>query len=275
MPLWLLYRISDIFYIFIYHVVGYRKNVVWANLKNSFPEKSDAELTAVMRRFYAYFCDLLLETIKTLTISEKELRQMMTFSGKPVFERYVTENRNLVLVLGHFGNWEICGGRFSIEKLHHLFVIYHPLKNEWFDRLVYHMRTRHGTGLYPMNSALKGMLKDRNELNATAFVADQAASPYHSYWLTFLHQDTPVFRGAENIAKKLDYAVLYVSITRQKRGQYDLSAIPVSDNPKSEPDGEITRRFTAMLEEDIKKQPEIWLWTHRRWKHRRPVEIEN
>jgi KDO2-lipid IV(A) lauroyltransferase len=271
LPFPLLYLLSDGIYVLIYKVLGYRKEVVMNNLRNSFPEKDEAELKAIASKFYQWFCDLTLETLKTLTISPEEVRKRVEFKGKDILQQYAREKRSVILVLGHYGNWELAGARYSQERdIPQLHVIYHPLANARFDRLMHHMRTRHGTKLYTMRETSKAMIRDRDLLTATAFIADQTPSPERAYWMTFLNQDTPVFQGTEGLARKLDKPVIYISITRPERGYYCMSMETLVADPTRTTDGEITEVHTRRLERDIRKYPELWLWTHRRWKHKRP-----
>lgn len=272
LPFPLLYLLSDVLYLVIYRIVGYRRKVVMTNLRNSFPEKEQAELNAIERRFYAWFCDLVLETLKTLTIGPEALRKRVSFEGIDLLRGYAREGRSIIIVLGHFGNWELAGARYSLEKdIPRLFVIYHPLQNKHFDRLLYRMRTRHGTGLYTMKETSRAMIRDRHLNTATAFIADQTPSPEKAYWTRFLGQDTPVFLGAEALSRKLDYPIVYLSINRPRRGHYTMTAEPLVKDPSGMPEGAITESHTRRLEEDIRKYPDLWLWTHRRWKHQRPT----
>ena len=198
----------------------------------------------------------------------------MEFRGKAILQQYAREKRSVILVLGHYGNWELAGARYSQERdIPQLHVIYHPLANARFDRLMHHMRTRHGTKLYTMRETSKAMIRDRDLLTATAFIADQTPSPERAYWMTFLNQDTPVFQGTEALAKKLNKPVIYISITRPERGYYCMSMETLVDDPTRTRDGEITEVHTRRLEQDIRKYPELWLWTHRRWKHKRPSTV--
>lgn len=269
LPFWVLQRISDGIYIVVYNLLGYRKKVVFQNLKNSFPEKSEEELKVIQKKFYKYFCDLILETLKTLTISPSSLSKHVTFEDLEVFKKYNETKQSIIIVMGHFGNWELGGARFALEPYHKLYVIYHPLANKNFDQLVYRMRTRLGNGLYAMKNAIRGMIENRDNLTATAFIADQTPSARGAYWTTFMHQDTPIFTGAGKIAKKLNYPVVYISIDRIKRGYYHVSVEDIIPDPSKMTVEEISEKYTQRLEEDIKRKPEIWLWSHRRWKHKR------
>ena len=270
LPFWLLYRVSDLMFLLVYRVLGYRKSVVTTNLERSFPEKSTDEIRTIRRDFYRYFCDLSLETIKTLTISPSALDRHFSCGDMSAFERYYAEKQSVIIVMGHLGNWELCGAYFSQLPLHHLYVLYHPLSNTYFDGLFYRMRTRHGTGLYPMKSAFRGMVKNRRELTATAFIADQTPPPSSAHWMTFLNQDTAVFKGTETIAGKLDYPVIYLSVIREKRGHYRINSEVLAEHPGELPENSLTELHTRRLEQDIIAHPETWLWSHRRWKHQRP-----
>lgn len=272
LPFPLLYLLSDVVYYLLYYVMGYRKKVVMQNLRNSFPEKSEKEILILSRQFYRYFCDLLLETFKTLSISPKTMLKhcWLDPDSLNLFHQLAAENQSIMVVMGHQGNWEWAGNSFSLYGGHQLYVIYHPLSNKYFNGLVYKMRTRFGTRLIAMKDTMRDMLNNRSHLSATAFIADQTPLPDRAYWMNFLNQDTPVFLGIEKIALKIQYPVIYVSIKRVKRGYYAMHAERIelpsaSDNRL----GKLTELHAGKLEADIRKQPETWLWTHRRWKHKR------
>lgn len=271
LPFPLLYRVSDVVFVLVFHVARYRRGVVRANLRNSFPGKSAAELARIEHDFYRWFCDLLLETLKTLTISPKSVVRRVHVEGEQVLRKHFDQRHSVVLVMGHWGNWELAGARFSQLGLHRLNVIYHPLHNRHFNRLIVHMRTRLGNGLYPMAETMKCMLRDRDQVTCTAFIADQTPPPERAYWTSFLEQDTPVFWGTEKIAAKLGYPIVYVGIDRPRRGHYLMRFEELVGDPKGLPEGAISELHTRRLEQDIRRRPAIWLWTHRRWKHGRPM----
>ncbi|MFD2886980.1 lysophospholipid acyltransferase family protein [Chitinophaga cymbidii] len=271
LPFPLLYLLSDVFFCLLYYVVGYRKKVVRQNLANAFPEKTAAEREKIRRDFYRYFCDLFLETFKTLTISKSAMIKhcALTEESVALFTRLHAEGKSVVLVMGHKGNWEWAGNTFSILCPQQLYVVYHPLANKHYNGLMYRMRTRFGTKLIAMQETFREMVKLKGEINATALIADQSPRPDNAQWLTFLQQDTPVFTGTERIASKMNYPVVYVSVTRIKRGYYTVSAEVLVESPALEPPGNVTALHTARLEADIVRQPATWLWSHRRWKHKR------
>jgi KDO2-lipid IV(A) lauroyltransferase len=271
LPFPIFYLLSDGICFLLYRIIGYRKTVVYDNLKNSFPEKTQEELKEIERKFYHYLCDLFLETLKTLTISKKEAikRCSLNENTKTIFNQLHDKKQSCILVMGHYGNWEWAGNSFSLLNPQQLYVIYHPLSNKHFDKLMYDMRSRFGTKLYAMKDTLREMIRNRNEINATAFIADQTPSPEGAYWTTFLNQDTPVFWGTEKIAQKLNYPVVYVTVNLLKRGYYEVNAEYLVTEPKNTSEGEISELHTRKLEMDIIAQPEIWLWSHRRWKYKR------
>lgn len=226
--------------------------------------------------FYKYLTDLFLETFKTLTVSKQMMLKHCYFDDEALrlFKKLSAENRSIIIVLGHQGNWEWAGNTVSLLLDHQLYVIYHPLKNQKFNNLIRRMRMTFGTKLIAMRDTYKDMLNTRDELNATAFIADQTPSNLQgAYWTTFLNQDTPVFKGTEVIAKKIGYPVVYANVKRIKRGYYVMSAEMLVEDPKQTADGQISETHTRRLERDIIAQPETWLWSHRRWKHKRPADL--
>ena len=271
LPFRLLYMLSAMLEFILFRVIGYRLNVIRTNLRNSFPEKSSMEVKQIELDFRAWFCDLMLETIKTLNITPRALERRIAVEGADVLKAYFEKGISVILVMGHWGNWELGGARFSQLPYHKLNVIYHPLEEPHFDRLFIRMRTRLGNGLYPMNETVKCMLRDRGQVTATAFIADQTPSPQQAYWTSFMNQATPVFRGTETIAKKLELPIIYLGIDRPSRGRYVMRFELLVADPKGTPEGVISDLHTRRLEADIRKRPAIWLWTHRRWKHQPPA----
>ena len=272
LPFWLLYRISDLIYLIIYYIAGYRKKIVLMNLRNSFPEKSEKEILEVSKKFYTFFCDWMLEMIKTITISKSSSIERCHFTDSSLLEKYYQENKKIILVTGHLGNFEMGAAEMAFNSNYKLYVVFKPLSNKYFDQLIKHKRMRFGNKVISMKSTFKTMLnlKDNSELSATVFISDQTPSPKNAYWTSFLNQDTPVFWGTETIARKLNYPIIYISITQTKRGYYEITPELLCENPADTTKGEISEMHIRRLEIDIRRQPEIWLWSHRRWKHKRP-----
>lgn len=272
-PFWLLYGISNLLFLLLYYVIGYRKKVVFQNLRNSFPHKSDKEISKISRSYYRYFCDLSLETFKTLTISRKSAlkRCYLTPDAVELFNNYYEQKKSTIIVMGHLGNWEWGGNAFALQCKQQLYIIYHPLQNTYFNKLIIHIRTRFGNKLIKMNDTFKQMTKNKGLCTATAFIADQTPPPESAYWTTFLNQDTPVFKGTEIMAVRFNYPLIFINIVRVKRGYYEIKVEKQIEQPAQTNDGDISEWHTKTLEEAIKLQPETWLWSHRRWKHKKPA----
>lgn len=277
LPFWLLYRLSDLLYVVTYLLVGYRKKVVTENLINSFPEKSKDEIVKIRSEFYKHFCDVIVETIKLLTMSEKTFKKRCSMSDVAVhnFMQYLGNGQTAVGIAGHCSNWEWTGVVIQVYLNKQSIGVYHPLANKNFDSLVYHLRSRFGGDLIPMKQLLKHILslKQQNIHKLVGLLADQTPPPESAYWTKFLNQDTPVFNGPEKISKKFNYPIVYLTAKKIKRGYYQYDSKVLVHDPKSHPDGEISEIHTKFLEAKIKEQPSYWLWSHRRWKHKRPINI--
>ena len=270
LPFRVLYILSNVFYVLVYRLIGYRKQLVTENLHNAFPEKSADEIKQIRSDFYHYLCDVSLETVKTLSISPATLEKHIKLEGMSIYEHFHQQQKSVIIVTGHLGSWELAGNHFSMQLPHQFYGLYHPLTNQYYDRFFIRMRTRFGLKLYPMKNAYRSMIRNRNELTATAFIADQTPTPQNAYWMTFMNQDTAVFKGTETIARKLDYPVIYVSVIREKRGHHVLRSELLVEHPGELAENKLTELHTTRLEQDIIKYPETWLWSHRRWKHKRP-----
>lgn len=274
LPFSVMYLLSDFFYVIIYKVLGYRKQVVMTNLRNAFPNKTEQELNKLAAKYYSFLCDVSLETFKVLTMSADDMIKRCSFTDEALelLNSFAKRDKSIILTMGHLGNWEWSGSSFSIQGKQQLNVIYHPLTNKHFDNFLYNMRSRFGTGLIAMDNVFKAMVRNRNKTTITGFIADQTPPPDNAYWMDFLNQDTPVFKGTELIAKKLNYPVVYAAVKRVKRGYYKIFIEQLVETPKDTTDGEITRLHTKRLEKDIIELPETWIWSHRRWKHKRDKE---
>lgn len=269
LPFPLLYAFSDFACFFLRDVFGYRRQVIEGNMRNSFPEKTEKEIRVLANEYYRYLCDLILETLKTLTMSEKEAKERCAYDMPDWLKKYHEEGRNIIIVMGHYGNWEWGGPGFALHTPYQLVVIYRPLSNPYFERMMTRMRTKFNTRIVPVANVLRDMVASRKQVAATAFIADQTASPETAYWTTFLHQETAVFTGPEKIAKKFDYPVVYVHIEREKRGYYRIHTELLFEKPSQTEDNEILEAFTRKLEREIQHAPPYWLWSHKRWKHKR------
>lgn len=269
LPFRVLYLISDFLYLVVYHGFGYRKKVVISNLKNAFPEKSEFEILQITKRFYRYFCDLVVETIRKSGMTNAEVLRHSPIVNCPEVEAIFEKQGSAVFMMGHYGNWEWASNHFSLIGKMKLVAIYKTLSNKGFDNWMFQMRSKFGVVPVKMENTLREVVARKNQPTAFAFVADQTPIPPISLWLPFLNQDTAVFTGAEKIARKTGLPVFFVTVRREKRGKYVIGQELLSADPKALPENELTHLFFQRLEREILANPEFWLWSHRRWKHQR------
>jgi len=270
LPYKLIFLISDILYVIAYYLVGYRKTIVFNNLRSSFPEKSEKEIKIIAKKFYHNLCDFIFELIKANYLSFNRLTKTFNYTNIDLINKYYDQGRSILYVGGHIPNWEISGMLLPKLIKHEVIAVYLPLSNNMFDKIMINLRSRFGVKMVSSSQSLRRFIENRKKLTLNLMVADQ--SPIKSeihYWTNFLNQDTPIFLGVERIAKKMNYVVVYTRIQRIKRGNYEVSFIPVTENPKETKEFEITEKHTKLLEETIKMYPDNWLWSHRRWKHKR------
>jgi KDO2-lipid IV(A) lauroyltransferase len=253
----------------MYRIIGYRKEVVFSNLKNSFPDKSEQELKHIMSAFYSHFCDIIMEGVKGFTISEKQLRKRLVIKNPEISNYFADKGQSIIFVGGHYNNWEICAQAFAMYSNHKCIGIYKPLSNAFINDKIYTSRSKYGMDLISMKQTKKSF-EEGNQAKAIVFGSDQnPANPKRAHWVNFLNQDTGVLFGVERYAKEYNWPVVFVSISKVKRGHYEVEYSLVTDKPNEEPHGKITEDFTKRLEQDIINQPQYWLWSHKRWKHKR------
>ena len=269
LPYPLLYLISDIFCLIMYRVIGYRKEVVFTNLKNSFPDKGEQELKQIMSGFYRHLSDITMESIKGFTISEKQLRKRLVIKNPEFSNYFADKGQSIIFVGGHYNNWEICAQAFAMYSNHKCIGIYKPLSNAFINDKIYTSRSKYGMHLISMMQTKKSF-EEGTQAKAIVFGSDQnPANPKRAHWVQFLNQDTGVLFGVERYAKEYNWPVVFVSISKVKRGHYEVEYALITDSPTEQPHGKITEDFTKRLEQDIINQPQYWLWSHKRWKHKR------
>lgn len=270
LPLSLLYVLADAMYSVVFHLAGFRKKVVWNNLRNAFPDQSPAELKAVMKAFYRHFCDLIVESIRMISIPEEEARRRCPFRNPEVLEAHYRAGKSVILTAGHYNSWEWMAMVFDVQAPHQTIAVYSPLSNSFFDRVLKASRGKFGTTLVPKNDIGDFIKQQRDQLNLYILVADQ--SPTYAkkvYWTKFLNQETAVASGPEKLAKLFDMPVVFCHVYKLRRGYYEVVLEDVEPRPKDAPHGSITQAHVRLLEKDIMAAPQYWLWTHRRWKRRR------
>src|SRR5258706_1547556 len=270
LPERVMYAFSDAFYFIYYHWLGYRKKVVVGNLKKSLPEKTDAEIKKIMKKFYRHFCDIFLEGIKTFTASEKYITDRVQVVNGELLENYYHQNRSVILATGHYANWEWPALAFIRHSSHHALGIYKPVSNKFFDKKLQQTRSKFGLTLMAIREVAKYFEEHKTIACSYGFIFDQSPSnPDKGHWVTFLNQNTVVLTGVERYARQYDFPVIYGKITKQKRGMYRIEYELVTDTPQQTRNGEITEAIMRINEKLILAAPEFYLWTHRRWKYKR------
>ena len=272
LPFCVLYALSDIAYLLIYKLIGYRRTVVRNNLTTSFPEKDIDEIKDIERKFYHWFCDYFFEAIKLLSISNRELNRRLLVLNPEVHEQWFLKGRNNAAFLGHYCNWEWLSrvGK-DMNQERRLCLIYDPLHSKPFDNLFLKIRTYPPTGVpTPKRDILRQLLEWKRQgiFSMSGYIADQAPKWQNIHlWIPFLnHPHSPVFTGAERIARKMNNVIYYAKMSRPRRGYYEMEYVLITDDPNSMAECDITRRFFNLLEESIRNRPEFYLWTHNRWK---------
>ena len=250
-------------------MIRYRRDVVSTNLKNSFPDRSEAERRQIERRYYRYMADLMMETIKMITVSEASLRKRMKPTNPELVDHYFKQGRSIIAAAGHYCNWEMAALAFGLLTTEKRIIVYKPQTNEVFNDMFNRVRARFGAILVAMRQTLRTMIALKNELTFSVLVSDQTPN-YHeiNYFTTFLNQPTAVFLGIEKLAKLIDAVVIFYRIDRVKRGYYTYTLVPLIEQPKQAAEHEITEAHVHYLEKMIQENPQYWLWSHRRWKYK-------
>jgi len=268
LPMPVLYLKSDFLYFIIFHIIGYRKKVVYRNLQNAFPDKDKDEIDKIARNFYKHFCDIIFETLKELNMSKAEMMKRVRYINSELINKYFNQRRSIIAVVGHYCNWEWLTG-FSLQTPYHGASLYKPLNNNQFNKVFGNMRSKFGTEMIPMKQALRSIIKNKreNRLTINCYISDQ--SPVREeldYFTRFLNQDTAVFLGIEKLAVKFNLPVVYFKMKKIKRGYYEVEILDISGKPTETAPNEITEKHVRLLEETILEEPAYWLWSHRRWK---------
>jgi Kdo2-lipid IVA lauroyltransferase/acyltransferase len=273
-PLPVLYLFSDLLYLILYYVISYRRKVVAINLKNSFPDKTDEERKIIEKKFYHHLSDLIIETFKAPHMSKANQEKRFTYSNLEIIYKLREEKRDIIAVLGHYNNWE-WPTLLPYYLKYKTIIIYKPLQNKYFNSFINNHRSEHGIVLTPTSQVIREIINYRkNNINTlSVFISDQIpAIGDIKYWTTFLNQDTAVFTGAGKIAAKYDMAIVFFHVQKVKRGYYNLDIELLFDHTAGLSEDEITDKHVKRLEEIIKEKPENWIWSHRRWKHKKPVD---
>jgi KDO2-lipid IV(A) lauroyltransferase len=244
------------------------------NLTNSFPDCSEAEIKTIANQFYNHLADIFLEGIKNLSLSKKQVMQRYVCTNSEIITPYLEQKKSVILVSSHYNNWEYMVLSLDMQFKHHGVGVGKPLSDKWFDQTLNRYRQRYGTEVVFASNVRKTFETYEQQQLPTVYMMlfDQSHKPKKSFWTTFLHQDTGFIFGPEYFAKKYDFPVFYYNVKKTKRGFYEFELTPIAEHPNQTQHGEITQSCVDILEQTINEKPQYWLWSHRRWKHKR---IEN
>ncbi len=274
LPLRILYIFSDLLFLLLYYFPAYRRKVVATNLKNAFPDKTPEERASIEKKFYRHLADLFIETAKLTHMSNKSLLKRYSFTNPELFERFYNSGRDLAIVHSHYNNWEWMVFLPLVTR-YNVVSVYKPLQDKRFDKFMNKLRSRNNMGLAPTTNVIREIIDNRrnNRRSMYGFISDQTpAKPDIRYRTTFLNQDTPVFLGVEKIALKYDMPVIFFNVQKVRRGYYNLTAELLFENTVGLPEHAITEAHVKRLGEIIREKPEFWVWSHKRWKHKKPVQ---
>ncbi|WP_298553400.1 lysophospholipid acyltransferase family protein [uncultured Algibacter sp.] len=269
LPFRILYLLSDGFYGLLYYIIGYRKHVVLDNLKLALPDKSEKEILAIRKRFYHHLCDMMVEAIKSITISQTEMQKRYVFTNVEEIHKLEKEHRSIVLFMGHYASWEWI---FILQThiKHKGYAVYKRLSNKYFDALVKRIRAKYNSYLITTRETFPTLInaKRNNELTLNGFVFDQSPKLKKAiYWQNFMGIEVPVHVGAEVLAKRLDMVTLFLKVKKVKRGYYEATFTDIISNSQDYTDFKLTDLYLKRVEEQIYEAPEYYFWTHKRWKH--------
>lgn len=270
-PWRVMYGLSDGLFYLLYYMVGYRRKIVRKNLSESFPEKDLSDIKRIEKGFYRFFADMLLESCKLASMSPEEMRKRMKFKNVEAVNAMIRQGKSVSVYLGHYGNWEwVSSMPLWLEKDVEGIQIYHKLRNQTMERLMLHIRERMGGISVEMHKTARYIteLVNNHKVCVIGFIADQSPKKRESrYFLPFLHHKTPVLIGTEKITKHYGFEAFYLHVTRTRRGFYEAEFVQLYENPQSLPGFELTALYFKHLEQAIQQQPELYLWTHQRFKH--------
>ena len=270
MPFWLLYRLSDLLFLLLFYVFRYRKKVVIKNLENAFPQKNTKEIFYIARGFYHNLCDILLEGIKGFSISKRTIVKRYKILNPEILLANYNKGESVIALAGHCSNWEWGAFAGGLQTIHTNIAFYKPLSNRYIDNFMQRIRAKCKTKLVSIYTTARTFKDYKNTLCVYLMIADQSPSNVQkAYWVNFLHQDTACLHGPEKYACLYNLPLYFLDIRRVKRGYYEVEILKLIDNPNDYKEGQITEKYMQILESVIRRSPENWLWSHRRWKKKR------
>ena len=275
LPFWFLYALGKVISFLLYHTVGYRRSVVRQNLSNTFPKLSNKELFKIEKGFYIQFAQVFIESIKAYRFKKTDWEKRVPLVNADVMLEYLDRGQPVILLSGHTANWEWPAFSIGRQMGYPMEFLYKPVKNPKFDQLMINLRTRHGGRALPKDSALRQIIKRKNEPRIIGILADQLPSiGADKYWIDFLNQSTAFYTGSQKIAQIVNYPVFYSHTERTSEGHYRVEFKPVKFPPFQKEGQDIVQRFAKLLEETIRDHPADYLWSHKRWKYDQKDERE-
>ena len=273
-PFWLIYLISDVLYFIIYFVIRYRKKVIINNLKNAFPDKTDTDRHKIMKLFYRHFCDLMLESVVVSGMKEKDFDERLDIQNVDIVDNYFNQGKSLVALTMHYNNWE-WGTRLSKFVQHKILAVYKPLHNAEFDKYMNDTRTVQGTEMIKNNQILRRIIKaeKKKEPVIVWLAGDQTPPVFHSSWYLFLNQEAMFYPGSATLSKQFNLPIVFQWVEKTARGKYKSKVELLIDNPSEMSETDIIKTYIRKMEEVIREKPEFYLWSHKRWKHKRPSDV--
>ncbi|MBC8111375.1 MAG: lysophospholipid acyltransferase family protein [Verrucomicrobia bacterium] len=274
LPFPVLYFISDTLFIVIFYMASYRRKVVFENLSRAFPDRTPQQIKQLSRKFYRNLTDIIVETLKLLSITPEELRRRVAIKNLAVLNHFLSREQTVVVMTSHQCNWEWILVRCALDMTAIADGIYKPLTNPFFEKIMRSIRTRFNTHLVPAQQLPRSLVSRKNIPRAIALVADQIAAPESAYWTDFLNQDTAFFAGGAKIAVSQQLPIVFVEMKRISRGFYEINLSLLAEPPyqASKMTG-LIEKYVRTAEKSILQNPADWLWSHRRWKHSRKTTL--
>lgn len=265
-----MHRVSWIIYAFLFYIARYRRKIVLENLRNSFPDKSYSEIKQIRKRYFKNFSEIFHEVMNFRKYDGVRMLERVSYENPEVLQSFTGQGRSIIIVTGHSGNWELLGITLPLVTGCRTFGAAKRQSDTFFNNEINDIRTRLGLEIVQSKSVYRALLKHRSGLFAAFLIADQTPPKGEiEYWTVFMNQDTPVFLGPEHIAKAMDLPVIFAAMRRVEKGRYSVTFSVITETPVSTEKHEITERHVRMLEDLINEQPDSWLWSHRRWKHKK------
>jgi KDO2-lipid IV(A) lauroyltransferase len=272
LPWALLYAFSAFLYFLAYYVVHHRQHVIREQLEKVFPDQSAAQRDAIHKQFLRNFCDVLIELLKSVSMSEADMRRRMRVTNPELPRRYLDAGQSVMLMTSHLGNWEWLLHGVTLQLGYPVDAAYKPLHDQWAERLMLGLRSRFGARLVPAKELLADFFRRRGIVRALGMNADQApVSTDQRYWTQFLGQDTAFYIGAEQIARATRLPILYARVVRVRRSYYEVEFLPLWDGQEALEPNQVTERYARACEVDVLKRPADWLWSYRRWRLKKPL----